>query len=52
LLGLIPDDPKKPYDVREIIARIADGSNFLEFKGEFDQQTVCGQLKIQGRACG
>ncbi|MEN5313585.1 geranyl-CoA carboxylase subunit beta [Pseudomonas koreensis] len=52
LLGLIPDDPKKPYDVREIIARIADESCFLEFKGEFDQQTVCGQLKIQGRACG
>ncbi|WP_085725022.1 geranyl-CoA carboxylase subunit beta [Pseudomonas sp. R37(2017)] len=52
LLGLIPDDPKKPYDVREIIARIADASNFLEFKGEFDQQTVCGHLKIQGRACG
>ncbi|VVO63997.1 geranyl-CoA carboxylase subunit beta [Pseudomonas fluorescens] len=52
LLGLIPDDPKKPYDVREIIARIADESNFLEFKGEFDQQTICGQLKIQGRACG
>jgi geranyl-CoA carboxylase beta subunit len=52
LLGLIPDDAKKPYDVREIIARIADGSNFLEFKGEFDQQTVCGHLQIQGRACG
>lgn len=52
LLGLIPDDPKKPYDVREIIARIADESCFLEFKGEFDQQTLCGQLKIQGRACG
>ncbi|MFJ4249834.1 geranyl-CoA carboxylase beta subunit [Pseudomonas helmanticensis] len=52
LLGLIPDDPKKPYDVREIIARIADESCFLEFKGEFDQQTICGQLKIQGRACG
>jgi geranyl-CoA carboxylase beta subunit len=52
LLGLIPDDPKKPYDVREIIARIADASNFLEFKGEFDQQTVCGHLRIQGRACG
>ncbi|VVO83978.1 acyl-CoA carboxylase subunit beta [Pseudomonas fluorescens] len=52
LLGLIPDDPKKPYDVREIIARIADESNFLEFKGEFDQHTICGQLKIQGRACG
>ncbi|EJN18101.1 geranyl-CoA carboxylase subunit beta [Pseudomonas sp. GM80] len=52
LLGLIPDDAKKPYDVREIIARIADESCFLEFKGEFDQQTICGQLKIQGRACG
>ncbi|MFJ2463536.1 geranyl-CoA carboxylase subunit beta [Pseudomonas sp. NPDC087615] len=52
LLGLIPDDPKKPYDVREIIARIADESCFLEFKGEFDQQTLCGQLRIQGRACG
>ncbi|WP_236189600.1 acyl-CoA carboxylase subunit beta [Pseudomonas paraglycinae] len=52
LLGLIPDDPKKPYNVREIIARIADESRFLEFKGEFDQQTVCGHLKIQGRACG
>jgi geranyl-CoA carboxylase beta subunit len=52
LLGLIPDDPKKPYDVREIIARIADASNFLEFKGEFDQQTICGHLHIQGRACG
>ncbi|AZD17074.1 geranyl-CoA carboxylase subunit beta [Pseudomonas chlororaphis] len=52
LLGLIPDDPKKPYDAREIIARIADGSNFLEFKGEFDQQTLCGHLHIQGRPCG
>ena len=52
LLGLIPDDAKKPYDVREIIARIADESEFLEFKGEFDQQTICGQMKIQGRACG
>lgn len=52
LLGLIPHDAKKPYDVREIIARIADESDFLEFKGEFDQQTLCGQLKIQGRACG
>lgn len=52
LLGLIPADPKKPYDVREIIARIADGSRFLEFKGEFDQQTICGHLQIQGRPCG
>ncbi|WP_416769858.1 geranyl-CoA carboxylase subunit beta [Pseudomonas sp. RHF3.3-3] len=52
LLGLIPDDPKKPYDVREILARLADGSRFLEFKGEFDAQTVCGHLQIHGRPCG
>lgn len=52
LLGLIPDDPKKPYDVREIIARLADGSVFLEFKGEYDQQTVCGHLQIEGQPCG
>lgn len=52
LLGLIPDDPKKPYDVREIIARLADGSHFLEFKGEYDPHTVCTHLQIQGRACG
>jgi geranyl-CoA carboxylase beta subunit len=52
LLGLIPDDPKKPYDVREIVARITDGSDFLEFKSEFDQQTICGHLRIRGHACG
>ncbi|MDO7895538.1 acyl-CoA carboxylase subunit beta [Pseudomonas citrulli] len=52
LLGLVPDDPKKPYDVAEIIARIADGSTFLAFKQAFDPQTVCGHLHIRGHACG
>ncbi|WP_339485394.1 geranyl-CoA carboxylase subunit beta [Pseudomonas sp. EL_65y_Pfl2_R95] len=52
LLGVVPADPKKPYDVREIIARIADGSEFLDFKHEFDQQTVCGHLSIEGQRCG
>jgi len=52
LLGLVPADAKKPYDVREIIARIADGSAFLDFKNEFDNQTVCGHLQIEGQACG
>jgi geranyl-CoA carboxylase beta subunit len=45
-------DNKKPYDVREIVARIADSSDFVDFKNEFDTQTVCGFLKIQGHACG
>ena len=52
LLGLIPSDAKKPYDVREIIARIADGSEYLDFKPEFDNQTICGHLHIEGLACG
>ncbi len=52
LLGVVPDDPKKPYDVREIIARIADNSDFLDFKPEFDHQTLCGFLKIEGHSCG
>lgn len=52
LLGIVPNDAKKPYDVREIIARIADGSEFLDFKNEFDSQTVCGHLSIEGQPCG
>jgi geranyl-CoA carboxylase beta subunit len=52
LIGIVPSDNKRPYDVKDIIARIADGSNFVDFKPEFDNQTVCGFLKIQGHACG
>lgn len=52
LLGIVPSDAKKPYDVREVIARIADGSAFLDFKNEFDNQTVCGHLQIEGQPCG
>ena len=52
LIGVVPNDSKTPYDVREIIARIADGSDFVDFKPEFDNQTVCGFLKIEGHACG
>ena len=52
LLGIIPADSKKPYDVREILARIADGSRFLDFKPEYDNQTVCGYIRVQGHALG
>ncbi|MFT7185652.1 MAG: geranyl-CoA carboxylase beta subunit, partial [Pseudohongiellaceae bacterium] len=52
LIGIVPSDSKRPYDVRDIVARIADGSNFVDFKPEYDKQTVCGFLKIQGHACG
>lgn len=52
LIGVVPADSKQPYDVREILARIADGSEFLDFKNEYDQQTVCGRIKIEGHAVG
>lgn len=52
LLGVVPADPKTPYDVREIIARLADGSDFLDFKPDFDAGTVCGHFKVKGRSCG
>lgn len=52
LLGVVPADTRKPYDVREIIARIADGSDFLDFKNNYDAQTICGHIAIQGHAVG
>ncbi len=52
LIGVVPANAKEPYDVREIVARIADDSRFLDFKPEFDSQTVCGFLHIEGHACG
>ena len=52
LIGVVPCDRKRPYDVREIIARIVDGSEFLDFKNNYDDQTVCGFSKIHGFSCG
>lgn len=52
LLGVVPCESKQPYDVREIIARITDGSRFLDFKNEYDMHTVCGWSKIHGYSVG
>ncbi|MFW6080628.1 MAG: acyl-CoA carboxylase subunit beta [Desulfosalsimonas sp.] len=52
LIGVVPKDPKVPYDCREIIARIADGSDILDFKPEYDQGTVCAFIELHGHACG
>ena len=52
LSGLVPPDPKRFYDVREIIARIADDSQFLEFSAELDRGTICGQLHLSGLRVG
>ncbi len=52
LLGIVPADTRKPYDVREVLARIADGSRFADFKNEYDSQTVCGHISVMGHKCG
>jgi 3-methylcrotonyl-CoA carboxylase beta subunit len=50
--GIIPDDTRKPYDVREIIARIVDASDFDEFKARFGTTLVTGFAHIHGMPVG
>jgi geranyl-CoA carboxylase beta subunit len=50
--GLVPPDPRIPWDVRELIARLVDGSEFLEFKALWGSDTICGHAAIEGHACG
>ncbi|RZJ00300.1 MAG: methylcrotonoyl-CoA carboxylase, partial [Haliea sp.] len=52
LYGVVPTDVRKPYDVREIIARIVDGSEFHEFKQRFGATLVCGFAHIEGMPVG
>jgi 3-methylcrotonyl-CoA carboxylase beta subunit len=52
LYGVIPTDTRKPFDVREIIARIVDGSEFDEFKARFGSTLVTGFAKIEGMPVG
>ncbi|MFF5309427.1 carboxyl transferase domain-containing protein [Streptomyces massasporeus] len=52
LYGAVPVDSRTPYDVREIIARVVDGSRFAEFKSEFGQTLVTGFARIHGHPVG
>ncbi|MBK7327483.1 MAG: methylcrotonoyl-CoA carboxylase [Propionivibrio sp.] len=52
LYGVIPADTKKPFDVREIIARIVDGSDFDEFKARYGPTLICGFSRIWGYPVG
>ncbi|MDO5666821.1 MAG: carboxyl transferase domain-containing protein [Alcaligenaceae bacterium] len=52
LNGIIPTDTRKPFDVREVIARIVDGSEFDEFKARFGPTLVCGFAHIEGMPVG
>ena len=52
LYGVIPVDTRKPFDVREIIARVVDGSDFDEFKARFGATLICGFARIEGIQVG
>ena len=52
LLGVMPMDHKRPVNMKEVIARIADGSAFLEFGEHYGPATVCGHIRLEGWPLG
>lgn len=52
IAGIVPTDYRVPYDVREVVARIVDGSDFEDFKPDYGSATVCLQAAINGIAVG
>lgn len=52
IYGIVPKDSRQPYDVREIIARIVDGSEFDEFKALYGNTLICGFARIFGYPVG
>ncbi len=52
IYGIIPKDSRRPFDVKEIIARIVDGSKFHEFKALYGTTLVCGFARIMGYPVG
>ena len=52
ILGVVPADLKTPYDIREVIARLVDGSRFDEFKARYGTTLVCGFAHVMGLPVG
>ena len=52
LLGVVPTDYRQPYDAREVVARIVDGSSFLEFKPGYGTTLLCIQASVHGLPVG
>src|SRR6202044_2504584 len=52
IYGIFSSDPAKQYDMREIIARIVDGSEFEEYRAEYGETVLCGYARIGGWAVG
>ena len=52
ILGVVPCDLRTPYDIREVIARLVDGSRFDEFKARYGTTLVCGFAHVMGMPVG
>ncbi len=52
IYGIVPPDNRRPYDVREVIARLVDGSRFHEFKARYGTSVVCGFARLHGYPIG
>ncbi len=52
MLGVVPGGLRTPYDIREVIARVVDGSRFDEFKARFGETLVCGFAHVEGCPVG
>ncbi|MGO4711421.1 acyl-CoA carboxylase subunit beta [Bradyrhizobium sp. 2TAF24] len=52
LLGIMPMDHKRPVDMRQVIARLVDGSDFVAFGENYGSATICGHASIEGHPVG
>lgn len=52
ILGMLPETREKPYDMREVIERMVDDSDFEEYKAEYGKSLICGLARIDGWAVG
>ena len=52
IAGVIPCDYRQPYDMRELLARVVDGSDIMEFKSRYGAATICAHASIFGMPCG
>jgi len=52
IYGIVPTDARRPFDIREVIARIVDGSEFQEFKARYGKTLICGFSHIYGYPVG
>ncbi|MFA7330831.1 MAG: carboxyl transferase domain-containing protein [Candidatus Delongbacteria bacterium] len=52
LLALLPQDLARPYDMREVLARLVDGSEWLEYKPDYGRTLLCGTARIEGWTVG